>query len=159
MRTERQGETQIHDQASFKTSKRRNEPLAQSGLELEQQEDHLVNERDDDSQLTYRRMRAPVHARRTKLLRGAGPMAGSLSRLRGPSHDQSCCAKVFCATQVCTKYDSSHVATWLHNCNWVLRAIVFGSHVLNINITLALECSPEKAKKTKAQTILDERMV
>jgi hypothetical protein len=49
-----------------------------------------------------------------------------------PIHDQWCCAKMFCATQVCTKYNSIHVATWLHNFSWVLRAIVFVSHVLNM---------------------------
>jgi hypothetical protein len=58
-----------------------------------------------------------------------------------------------CATQVCTKYDSIHGATWLHNFSLVLRAIVFVSHILNMTsevcvaIILALECSPEKAEK------------
>jgi hypothetical protein len=74
-----------------------------------------------------------------------------------PIHDQSCRAKMFCPTQVCTKYDSIHVATWLHNFSWVLRAIVFASHIRVLNMTseaclaiiLALECSPEKAKKRK----------
>jgi hypothetical protein len=73
--------------------------------------------------------------------------------LKGPIHDQSCCAKMFCTTQVCTKYDSIHVATWLHNFSWVLRAIVLVSHILNITseacvaVILALERNPEKAKK------------
>jgi hypothetical protein len=44
-----------------------------------------------------------------------------------PIHDQSCCANMFCATQVCTKYDSIHAGTWLHNFSWVLRAIVYPS--------------------------------
>jgi hypothetical protein len=70
-----------------------------------------------------------------------------------PIYDQSCCAKMFCVTQVSTKYDSIHVATWLHNFSRVLRAIVFVSHILSmtsetcIAIISALECSPEKAKK------------
>jgi hypothetical protein len=60
---------------------------------------------------------------------------------------------MFCATQVCTKYDSIHVATWLHNFSWDLRAIVCISHILNMTseacvaIILVLECSPEKARK------------
>jgi hypothetical protein len=60
---------------------------------------------------------------------------------------------MFCATQFCTKYDSIHVGTWLHNFSWVLRAIVFVSHILNMTseacvaIISVLECTPEKAKK------------
>jgi hypothetical protein len=60
---------------------------------------------------------------------------------------------MFCATQVCTKYDSIRVATWLHNFSLVLRAAVFVSLILNMTseacvaIILTLECSPEKAKK------------
>jgi hypothetical protein len=60
---------------------------------------------------------------------------------------------MFCVTQVCTKYDSIRVATWMHDFSWVLRATVFVSHILNMTseacvaIILALECSPEKAKQ------------
>jgi hypothetical protein len=73
-----------------------------------------------------------------------------------PIHHQSCCAKMFCATQVYTPYDSIHVATWLHNFSWVLGAIVVVSHILYwmtseacVALILALECSPEKAKKRR----------
>jgi hypothetical protein len=56
---------------------------------------------------------------------------------------------MFYATQVCTKYESIHVAIWLHNFSWVLRATVFVSHVLNMNIVLALELVHKRPKKLK----------
>jgi hypothetical protein len=61
---------------------------------------------------------------------------------------------MFCATQVSTKYDSIHVATWLHNFSSGALSvrIVYIEYMTKegcVAILLALECSPEKAKKRK----------